>query len=75
VSTQNASHTLICADTNWRAGLEEPNEEEMQAAIHKIMGKASTQMEDCVMASYLALLIGCLLRENEVGRRSIIDSS
>ena len=45
----------------------EPTEEEMQTAIHRLMGHASTQMEDCVTASYLALLIGCLVKADAVG--------
>lgn len=39
----------------------------MIEAVQNAMNKASSHMEDSVLASYFALLIGCLLLQNEVG--------
>lgn len=38
----------------------------MVEAVQNAMNKASSHMEDSVLASYFALLIGCLLLQNEV---------
>ncbi len=42
-------------------------EDEMASTMQAAMNKASTHMEDSVVASYVALLIGCLIQQNEVG--------
>ncbi|VDN57702.1 unnamed protein product [Dracunculus medinensis] len=44
----------------------ELTEDEMIETVQKAMNKASKHMEDSVLASYFALLIGCLLQQNEV---------
>lgn len=44
----------------------ELSEDEMVEAVQNAMNKASSHMEDSVLASYFALLIGCLLLQNEV---------
>ncbi|VDL82052.1 unnamed protein product [Nippostrongylus brasiliensis] len=56
-----------------RAKMDEMNESEMLQAVQNAMSKVSLQiydasahMEDSVVASYVALLIGCLLQQNEV---------
>lgn len=46
----------------------ELSEDEMVEAVQNAMNKASSHMEDSVLASYFALLIGCLLLQNEVYR-------
>uniref|UniRef100_A0A0R3RS57 WAPL domain-containing protein n=1 Tax=Elaeophora elaphi TaxID=1147741 RepID=A0A0R3RS57_9BILA len=43
----------------------ELSEDEMVEAVQNAMNKASSHMEDSVLASYFALLIGCLLLQNE----------
>ncbi|EJD75809.1 hypothetical protein LOAG_17116 [Loa loa] len=43
----------------------ELTEDEMVEAVQNAMNKASSHMEDSVLASYFALLIGCLLLQNE----------
>ncbi|VDM98538.1 unnamed protein product [Thelazia callipaeda] len=43
----------------------ELSEDEMVETVQNAMNKASTHMEDSVLASYFALLIGCLLLQNE----------
>uniref|UniRef100_A0A2K6W5H4 WAPL domain-containing protein n=1 Tax=Onchocerca volvulus TaxID=6282 RepID=A0A2K6W5H4_ONCVO len=43
----------------------ELSEDEMVDAVQNAMNKASSHMEDSVLASYFALLIGCLLLQNE----------
>ncbi|KAK6752083.1 hypothetical protein RB195_003479 [Necator americanus] len=48
-----------------RAKLNEMSESEMLQAVQSAMSKASAHMEDSVVASYVALLIGCLLQQNE----------
>ncbi|CAD6191357.1 unnamed protein product [Caenorhabditis auriculariae] len=48
-----------------RAKLESMGEEDMVNAVQQVMSKASTHMEDSVVASYVGLLIGCLLQQNE----------
>ncbi|KAK6054474.1 wings apart-like protein, partial [Cooperia oncophora] len=56
-----------------RAKLNEMNESEMLQAVQDAMSKASAHMEDSVVASYVALLIGCLLQQNE-GHAAIVRS-
>lgn len=53
---------------DWRG--EELNEEELQQAMQRIMGQAATHMEDSVSCAYLALLVGCLLQQDEVRART-----
>ncbi|CAI4229564.1 unnamed protein product [Auanema sp. JU1783] len=48
-----------------RGKFDDMNEFEMLHAVQNAMNKASSHMEDSVAASYLALLIGCLLQQNE----------
>ncbi|VDK45233.1 unnamed protein product [Anisakis simplex] len=43
----------------------ELTEDEMIATVQRAMNKASAHMEDSVLASYTALLIGCLMQQNE----------
>uniref|UniRef100_A0A914V3C9 WAPL domain-containing protein n=1 Tax=Plectus sambesii TaxID=2011161 RepID=A0A914V3C9_9BILA len=43
----------------------EPTEEEMAETLQAAMNKASSHMEDSVIASYIALLVGCLVQQNE----------
>uniref|UniRef100_A0A0N5AM87 WAPL domain-containing protein n=1 Tax=Syphacia muris TaxID=451379 RepID=A0A0N5AM87_9BILA len=43
----------------------ELTEDEMAETIQKAMNKASCHMEDSVVASYVALIIGCLMQQNE----------
>ncbi|PIO68752.1 wings apart-like protein [Teladorsagia circumcincta] len=54
-----------------RGKLNEMNESEMLQAVQDAMSKASAHMEDSVVASYVALLIGCLLQQNEGNSKSI----
>ncbi|KJH42499.1 hypothetical protein DICVIV_11508 [Dictyocaulus viviparus] len=56
-----------------RAKMNEMSESEMLQAVHSAMNKASAHMEDSVVASYVALLIGCLLQQNE-GHASAVRS-
>jgi hypothetical protein len=42
------------------------NEEEILNALNSAMKKATTHMQDSMMASYLGLLIGCLIQTDEV---------
>ncbi|XGW26060.1 hypothetical protein V3C99_007013 [Haemonchus contortus] len=56
-----------------RAKLNDMNESEMLQAVQNAMSKASAHMEDSVVASYVALLIGCLLQQNE-GHAAIVRS-
>ncbi|VDP42968.1 unnamed protein product [Heligmosomoides polygyrus] len=53
-----------------RGKLGDMNESEMLQAVQNAMSKASAHMEDSVVASYVALLIGCLLQQNEVSAPS-----
>lgn len=39
----------------------------MLDCVQNAMGKASAHMEDSVVASYLALAVGCLLQQHDVG--------
>ncbi|CAJ0922165.1 unnamed protein product, partial [Mesorhabditis belari] len=48
-----------------RGRLEDMSEAEMLMHVQSAMNKASAHMEDSVVASYVALLIGCLLQQNE----------
>lgn len=43
----------------------ELTEDEMAETVQKAMNKASSHMEDSVVASYVALIIGCLMQQNE----------
>lgn len=43
----------------------ELTEDEMVATVQRAMNKASAHMEDSVVASYTALLVGCLMQQNE----------
>ncbi|KHN88975.1 Wings apart-like -like protein [Toxocara canis] len=43
----------------------ELTEDEMIATVQRAMNKASAHMEDSVVASYTALLVGCLMQQNE----------
>uniref|UniRef100_A0A915DYV3 WAPL domain-containing protein n=1 Tax=Ditylenchus dipsaci TaxID=166011 RepID=A0A915DYV3_9BILA len=43
----------------------ELSEDEMLNAVQSAMNKASAHMEDSMIASYVALLIGCLVDDNE----------
>ncbi|VDM53060.1 unnamed protein product [Angiostrongylus costaricensis] len=56
-----------------RAKMDEMSESEMLQAVQNAMSKASAHMEDSVVASYVALLIGCLLQQNE-GHASSVRS-
>lgn len=56
-----------------RAKMGEMSESEMLQAVQNAMSKASAHMEDSVVASYVALLIGCLLQQNE-GHASSVRS-
>ncbi|WKY07956.1 hypothetical protein Q1695_007449 [Nippostrongylus brasiliensis] len=56
-----------------RAKMDEMNESEMLQAVQNAMSKASAHMEDSVVASYVALLIGCLLQQNE-GHANVVRS-
>ncbi|CAJ0576857.1 unnamed protein product, partial [Mesorhabditis spiculigera] len=48
-----------------RNQLEDMTEHEMLQHVEVAMNKASAHMEDSVIASYMALLVGCLLQQNE----------
>ncbi|MFH4979779.1 hypothetical protein AB6A40_006488 [Gnathostoma spinigerum] len=52
-------------DGRLNRGLQNMTEDEMCEAVRNVMNKASDHMEDSVLASYTALLIGCLLQQNE----------
>lgn len=43
----------------------ELTEDEMASALQSVMNKASNHMEDSVIASYVALIVGCLMQQNE----------
>ncbi|GMT24082.1 hypothetical protein PFISCL1PPCAC_15379 [Pristionchus fissidentatus] len=48
-----------------RGKMGEMNEGEMMDALKGVLSKASSHMEDSMIASHLALLIGCVLQQNE----------
>ncbi|CAB3406173.1 unnamed protein product [Caenorhabditis bovis] len=48
-----------------RNKMDDMNDDDMVNAVQQVMTKAHAHMEDSIIASYLALLIGCLLQQNE----------
>jgi hypothetical protein len=46
------------------------NEDEIINALNSAMKKATSHMQDSMMASYVGLLIGCLIQTDEVGLTS-----
>nr|XP_054773584.1 wings apart-like protein homolog [Lytechinus pictus] len=51
----------------------QPTEEEIKSSVRKALHSAGKHMEDSIVASYTALLLGCLLRENNLNVASVRD--
>lgn len=51
----------------------QPTQEEIKQSIRKALHTAGRHMEDSIVASYAALLLGCLLRENKLNVKKVRD--
>lgn len=51
----------------------QPTEEEIKSSVRKALHSAGKHMEDSIVASYTALLLGCLLRENNLNVVNVRD--
>ncbi|XP_072165383.1 wings apart-like protein homolog [Diadema setosum] len=51
----------------------QPTEEEIKSSVRKALHSAGKHMEDSIVASYTALLLGCLLRENNLNVVTVRD--
>lgn len=77
IEDEEASNHASQSETGTGTGssrLERPmelSEDEMLNAVQSAMNKASAHMEDSMLASYLALFVGCLLQMDQVGLKNI----
>ncbi|PIK34605.1 putative wings apart-like protein-like [Apostichopus japonicus] len=51
----------------------QPTQEEIKQSIRRALHTAGRHMEDSIVASYAALLLGCLLRENKLNVKKVRD--
>ncbi|XP_071953094.1 wings apart-like protein homolog [Antedon mediterranea] len=63
----------ITIETEEGQELSADSQKEIKKSINKALIKAGKHMEDSIVASYCALLLGCLLRNNQANVRSVRD--
>ncbi|XP_033108230.1 wings apart-like protein homolog [Anneissia japonica] len=63
----------ITIETEEGQELSADSQKEIKKTINKALKKAGKHMEDSIVASYCALLLGCLLRNNQSNVRNVRD--